>query len=516
MSEQLYSMNAGNFVLSSLLNNTNLLYNSAYPLSKDDFKPNLSHKIVYISICQLADRGCSVIDAKELVTYLEGGYEEQLNSLKADLSDGNVIEYIDTLKTLDNDKSYTYWYNEVRKRSLLRQYRDSGFDISEFWDENKNEEKNVAKLNNISIKDIVHHFDAVQTKLRQQFIVEETVRRIKAGENYEAVKEAFKNIPYFGACMVGAYQTTLYRGWLKGQLIVNSAGSGMGKTIRAVGELCNVCALALWDDDKQDFVVNPNCQGSGLYINTEMDLELELTPCFLAYISNVPRYKIMDGRYDSKEEEERVDVAIKILRDSNIFLIDDPNFTLRSIEDNIKYYKETYNIQYMVFDYIQDNGCVGKEMHQTHDVIARDTIILNIASNLKVWTRQYDIGIYTMTQLNGNEKTAEIIDEGCLSGGNAIKNKLDAGCISLYPRKKEQKFTEGLLAHWLSQNRSGKFGEDFKPNVVLHNYKVRFSKYGVGIKIYQYLDKSTGRCVDMFCTDAYDNPINIDKTIIKG
>lgn len=516
MSEQLYSMNAGNFLLSSLLNNTDLLYNSQFPLNKDDFKPNLSHKIVYISICQLADRGCSVIDAKELVTYLEGGYVEQLNALKADLSDGNVVGYIDTLKALDNNKSYEYWYNEVRKRSLLRKYRDSGFDISEFWDENKSEEKNIAKLNNVSIKDIVHHFDAVQTELRQQFIVEETVRRIKAGDNYEEIKEAFKNTPYFGACMVGAYQTTLYRGWLKGQLVVNSAPSGMGKTIRAVGELCNVCALALWDDEKQDFVDNPNYKGSGLYINTEMDLELELTPCFLAYISNVPRHKIMDGRYDSTEEEKRVDIAIKILRDSDIFLIDDPNFTLRSIEDNIKYYKETYDVQYMVFDYIQDNGCVGKEMHQTHDVIARDTIILNIASNLKVWARQYDIGIYTMTQLNGNEKTAEIIDEGCLSGGKAIKNKLDAGCISLYPRKKEQKFTEGLLTHWLSENRSGKFGENFKPNVVLHNYKVRFSKYGVGVKIYQYLDKSTGRCIDMFCTDMYDNPINIDKTIIEG
>ena len=515
MSEQLYSMNAGNFLLSSLLNNTDLLYNSQFPLNKDDFKPNLSHKIVYISICQLADKGCSVIDAKELVTYLEGGYVEQLNALKADLSDGNVIGYIDTLKALDNNKSYEYWYNEVRKRSLLRKYRDNGFDISEFWDENKSEEKNTAKLNSVSIKDIVHHFDAVQTELRQQFVVEETVRRIKAGENYEEIKEAFKNTPYFGACMVGAYQTTLFRGWVKGQLLVNSSLSGGGKTVRAVGELCNVCALSLWDDDKRAFVVNPNCQGSGLYINTEMDLELELTPCFLAYISNVPRHKIMDGKYDNKEEEERVDTAIKILRDSNIFLVDDPNFTLRSIEDNIKYYKETYNIQYMVFDYIQDNGCVGKEMHQTHDVIARDTIILNIASNLKVWARQYDIGIYSMTQLNGNEKTAEIIDEGCLSGGKAIKNKLDAGCISLYPRKKEQKFTEGLLAHWLSQNRSGKFGEDFKPNVVLHNYKVRFSKYGVGIKIYQYLDKSTGRCIDMFCTDMYDNPINIDKTIIE-
>ena len=516
MSEQLYSINASNFLLSSLLNNTNLLYNSAYPLTKDDFKPNLSHKIIYISICQLADRGCSVIDSKELITYLEGGYEEQLNALKEDISDGNVINYIDTLKALDNDKSYEYWYNEVRKRSLLRQYRDNGFNISEFWDEDKSEEKNIAKLNSFDIKTIVSHFDSIQTELRQKFVVEENVRRIKAGENYEEIKEAFKNTPYFGSCMVGGYQTTLFRGWVKGQLLVNSSMSGGGKTVRAVGELCNVCALSLWDENQKDFIPNPNYKGSGLYINTEMDLELELTPCFLAFISNVPRHKIMDGRYDNKEEEERVDKAIKILQDSKIFLVDDPNFTLRSIEDNIKYYKEIYDIQYMVFDYIQDNGCVSHEMHKTHDVIARDTIILNIASNLKVWARQYDIGIYSMTQLNGNEKTVEIIDESCLACGKAIKNKLDAGCISLYPRKKEIKFTEGLLAHWLSQNNRGQFKEDFKPNVVLHNYKVRFSKYGIGIKIYQYLDKSTGRCIDMFCTDQYDNPINIDKTIIKG
>ena len=516
MSEQLYSINATNFLLSSLLNNTDLLYNSAYPLSKNDFKPNLSHKIIYISICQLADKGCKIIDSKELVIYLEGGYKEQLNALKEDISDGNIIGYIDTLKQLDNDKSYEYWYNEVRKRSLLRQYRDNGFDITSFWDEDKSEEKNIATLNKYSIKDIVAHFDEIQTELRHQFVVEDNVKRIQAGDNYEEIKEAFKNTPYFGACMVSPYQTTLFRGWVRGQLIMNSSPSGMGKSIRAVGELCNVCATEIWDENLQTFVPNKNRQGSGLYINTEMDLELELTPCFLGFISNVPRHKIMDGNYESQEEEARIDKAIQILRDSQIYLVDDPNFTLRSIEDNIKYYKEQRNIAYMVFDYIQDNGCVGKEMHKTHDVIARDTIILNIASNLKVWARQYNIGIYSMTQLNGNEKTAETIDEACLSGGKAVKNKLDAGCISLYPHKKEQKFTEGLLQHWQSQNNRGKFAENIKPNIVLHNYKVRFSKYGIGIKIYQYLDKSTGRCIDMFCTDMFDNPINIDKTIIEN
>ena len=194
MSEQLYSINATNFLLSSLLNNTDLLYNSAYPLSKDDFKPNLAHRIIYISITQLADKGCLSVGSKELVTYLEGGYEEQLNALKEDISDGNVIGYIDTLKELDNDKSYEYWYNEVRKRSLLRKYRDNGFDITEFWDEDKSEEKNIIKLNSVSIKDIVHHFDEIQTELRHDFVVEAIEKQLNSILKYLNAKISDKII----------------------------------------------------------------------------------------------------------------------------------------------------------------------------------------------------------------------------------------------------------------------------------------------------------------------------------
>lgn len=513
--EQLYSVNASNFVLSSLLNNTDLLYNDKYPLNKNDFKPNLTHKIIFICICQLADKGCVEIDSKEIVTFLESGYTEQLNALKTDLTDGNIVGYINTLKQLDNTKSYEFWYNEVRKRSMLRLYRDQGFCIDKFWNEEGAIEKNIENLNKYSLKDITVFFDTIQMNIKQNYIVDSMVRRIQAGVGFAEIKEALKETPYFGACIVSPYQSTLFRGWIKGQLLMNSAPSGFGKTIRAVGELCNVCATRLWDFDKQCFVDNPNRQGTGLYINTEMDLELELTPCFVAYISGVSRSNIMDGVYDSVEQEARVDEAIKILEESKIFLVDDPNFTLRSIEENIKLYKENYDIQYMVFDYLQDNGIIGKEMKTTHEVVARDTIILNMATQFKVFAKQYDIGIYTMTQLNGNEKTADVIDESCLSGGKAVKFKLDCGCISLPPRKTEKKLTEGLLLNWQSKHRGDETLTTLKPNIVLHNYKTRFGKAGVGVKIYQYLDKSTGRCIDMYCTTLYDEPINIDKTIAQ-
>ena len=172
---------------------------------------------------------------------------------------------------------------------------------------------------------------------------------------------------------------------------------------------------------------------------------------------------------------------------------------------------------YNVEKYLEDcvNSLINQSTKDIEILLIDDGSTDNSGTICDNLAKQYDIGIYSMTQLNGTEKTADIIDVSCVSGGKAIQNKLDAGCISLYPRKKEQKFTEGLLQHWLSENKRGKFGEDFKPNVVLHNYKVRFSKYGIGIKLYQYLDKGTGRCIDLYCTDLYDNPINIDKTIVE-
>ena len=142
-------------------------------------------------------------------------------------------------------------------------------------------------------------------------------------------------------------------------------------------------------------------------------------------------------------------------------------------------------------------------MKKTHEIVARDTIILNMAEELKTWARTYNIGIYTSTQLNGNEKTQDIIDESCLSGGKAVKNKIDAGNIIMYPRKKELTIFDKI------DERKG-FG-NVKPNLISHNYKVRFGKYGSNIKIYQYADLGTGRITDLCCTNVLNQPIKIEK-----
>ena len=158
--EKIYSISASNFVLGSLMNNTDLIYSSQYPLSKEDFRPFLIHKIIYVCISQLADKGVQIVEPIELVNYLND-YPEQLNAIQTELNDGDIIGYVKTLKELtDNNHNYSYWWTEVKKRSCLRDFRDNGhFDISEFWNVDKDIEENDKNLNKYTINDIVDSFD---------------------------------------------------------------------------------------------------------------------------------------------------------------------------------------------------------------------------------------------------------------------------------------------------------------------------------------------------------------------
>ena len=59
------------------------------------------------------------------------------------------------------------------------------------------------------------------------------------------------------------------------------------------------------------------------------------------------------------------------------------------------------------------------------------------------------------------------------------------------------------------------FGNTIVPNNVIHIIKGRGSKYPKNIKVFQYIDLSTARTYDMFCTDKQNNPINGDKSKIE-
>lgn len=48
----LYNDNMAAMVLGCLCKNTNLISNPAYPISKEDFKCNRFHQIVFVGVCR--------------------------------------------------------------------------------------------------------------------------------------------------------------------------------------------------------------------------------------------------------------------------------------------------------------------------------------------------------------------------------------------------------------------------------------------------------------------------------
>lgn len=510
--EQLYNKSKASYLLGCILNNTNLLFNSQFPLSKKDFEPYVSHKILYVTAYMLGSKGVKSIDAKDIGTLLES-YPSQLNTLVDTYSDW--VGYIETIKQLDNDGSFEYYYNEVRKMSLLRAYRDNGIDIKELWDFEKSEEENNSKLDKYTIADICNYFDKINSSIIKEFKLSSNTEEMIVGDEIDDLLNEFQESPMIGAGLTSPYLNSLYRGWCRGHLILRGSGSGFGKTILGIADQCNVSAKKIWSEEKQDFIDNPYYQGKGAYIHTEQKMREEIQPRFLSSISNVPYNVILDGTF-TREQKERLSEAGRILKDSELKLINYPEFTGTGLKEYIKDLSLD-GYEYVTFDYIWCNAYIIGDLKSINgaNMVREDQALLHLANVLKMSAEEYNVGLATMIQLNGREKEVEIVDESCLFGSRSIKTKLDNGSVFMSPKQKELAQVDLLIQKWNKKNES-EFGQQLRPNAVSHIFKARYGRYGLNLKIFHHLDRSTGKLTDMFVTTWDNKPIEIPKFYITN
>ena len=120
-----------------------------------------------------------------------------------------------------------------------------------------------------------------------------------------------------------------------------------------------------------------------------------------------------------------------------------------------------------------------------------------------------------MIQLNGREKEVDIVDESCLFGSKSVKTKLDNGSIYMYPRQKELKQVESLIAKWNNKYNKQAFGRTIIPNAVSHCFKTRYGRFGQNVKVWHYVDNSIGKMIDMFATTWDNKPLDIPPLYIE-
>jgi len=505
----LYNENYASMMLGCLCNNTELLFNPSYPLSKSDFAPISMHKIIFSTIVSLAEQGAKEVGEIEIDTYLQAfpvDYET--------FTDSDGLGYVANLKSMPIQGAYEMYYNTIRKLSLLRQLKSEGISIEDFYDEAKPEESETKKLEELSIQDILSSVEAKATKLRNRYDVHYVRDEIKAGEDVEERLEAFKEKPAFGAYLQSGYLSTLWNGWNRGHLLLRAGPSGSGKTRCSVADLVNVGSKEIWSEKHKDFIPNPNYKSSTLYIHTEMDTETEVEPMFWAAISGV-EYRDITGGLTTKKEDKRIAKAGEILRQSNLTITSMPDFTSQSLKRKIKEKVENEGIEYCVFDYMEIQSALSAEFKQTTAVPPREDLVLkSLCSDLKQYAEEFNVGILSGMQLNDSWKSMSYIDESALAGSKAAKNKIDGGSI-LIPTpylKKDMKIIEPYI------KRRG-YGTDRLPlpNICEFIFKARFGRYGdQRLKLWSYFNRGTFERTDYIITnDANEVMTEIQPTTLQ-
>ena len=282
--------------------------------------------------------------------------------------------------------------------------------------------------------------------------------------------------------------------------------SGSGKSTIGLYNIAQVACPYLYDEEQKQYISNKCYQHkAALYIQFEMDAETEITPKLLASISGVPTFHILNGKYD-EGEEERIDKAIEILHQSDIYIVTMPSFTVDLIETYIRDYVLNHNVGYVVYDYITETATASSDIATKNKVQTRsDQVLSAITSKLKDIAAEYNVAILSFTQVNANINTQEILDASVVAGSRAIQNKCDVAGVVTPLRSKEMEICDMMMDSHFPDCK-------IKPNRILHLYKIRFSNYEQGTKIWFYLDLNTGRTQDYFVTTKYNQPYQVTKT----
>ena len=466
-----------------------LALSEKWPLTKQDFQPQQFHLRIWQAVVALAKRGASEISAIDCYNLCKNNAE-----VKRIFDDSNLTDFIDAIKQVVNVDNFSVYWEAIRKNTLLRAYEQAGFPVDRFGQD----------IEKYSIEDIVQYYDGQQIAIKKEFYKDKDIDELKAGDGFEQIKENFKSEPLFGATTFSRYLNTAARGWIPGQLSIYSVGSGVGKSTLGLANLVWVCCPRIYDEKQGQYISNPCYQHkAGLYIQFEMAGDTEVTPKIVATISGVPCFNILNGHYESGEED-RVDEAIRILHESNLYIVSMPNYTVDLIESYVKDYVINKNVGYVCYDYIVESSSVSSDLAKKNGVATRsDQVLSGIASKLKDLAVEYNVAMLTFTQVNGNASTQEILDSGVAAGSRAIQNKADVAGVILPLRKQEQEIADMVCSSNLGMA---------KPTRCLHLYKMRFSSEEQGIKIYFNLDLNTGRTEDCFVTTKYNQPYNMSKT----
>lgn len=216
-------------VIGNIFVDTTLLNSEKYFFNEEDFTVDF-HKVVFGAIYNLHNLGAENISIAAIEDYLS-----QRPNLLGIYKTNKGAEWLSKISTSVQLSTFDYYYQRLKKMTLLRQY-DDFMDISWLYDPNnfldtKKKQAQEDWLDNTSLEEIADIIDNKIIHIRAEYIDNVNTESIQAGEGILDFISSLKETPEIGYPLYGPLVNTITRGARLKKFYIRSAATGVGKAL---------------------------------------------------------------------------------------------------------------------------------------------------------------------------------------------------------------------------------------------------------------------------------------------
>lgn len=475
-------------VIGCIYQNPSLLDDERYFFNEEDFTEEF-HKILFGSIYNLHALGAKEVNVNTIEDYLK----DRPKSL-ATYKTYKGAEYLQKITENIQLSTFDYYYQRVKKMTLLRMYSNAGMDLSWLYDINnildaKKKQAQEDWLDNSSLDSIADLIDKKITEIRMKYVDDSNEDFIQAGDRMIELIESLQKRPEIGYPMYGPLINTVTRGARLKKFYLRSAATGVGKTRSMIADACSIACDKIYDSDLGKWIENGTKEPT-MFITTEQEVD-EIQTMMLAFLSNVNENHIIYNAYE-EGELERVVYAAELIQKCPLYIKKLPDFSMKDIENTIKFGIHEWDVRYVFFDYLHTSMKILSEVTSKTGIkgLREDNVLFMISIKLKDICNEYGVFILTATQLNADYTTAQQYDQNLLRGAKSIADKIDLGMIMLKTSKEDKEALREVITRL-------KFEE---PVIKISIYKNRRGQYK-DILLWCKANQATCRVIPMFATD---------------
>ena len=489
-------------VIGSIYQNPMLLENENYFFNEEDFTEEF-HKILFGSMYNLHALGAKEISVNTIEDYLQQR-PKSLAVYKAHKG----AEYLQKISENVQLSTFDYYYSRVKKMTLLRMYSNAGMDLSWLYDVNnildvKKKQAQEDWFDNTSLDEMADIIDRRITEIRLKYVDDTNEDFCQAGDSVVELIERLQKNPEVGYPMYGPLINTITRGARLKKFFLWSAATGVGKTRFQISQAMNFACDEIYDSALGKWVANGTKEPT-IFITTEQEVD-EIQTMMLAFLSDVDENHIIYNDYYAGELE-RVLYAAELLKKCPIYIKKLPDFSLKDIENTIKYSIHEYGVRYICFDYLHTSMKILSEVTSKTGIkgLREDNVLFMMSIRLKDICNEYGVFILTATQLNADYITAQQYDQNLLRGAKSIADKIDLGAIMLQTSQEDKEALREVVTR----------GGFEMPEIKISIYKNRRGQYK-DILLWCKANRATCKIIPMFATDYQYKIVDIPELKIK-